>query len=72
LRAFLAIFCKTQDIFSAEVTKNLRQKRPAFCKKWPEMRAKQKIKVTFLLLDTQNREIDGCSAILCSENSTIC
>jgi hypothetical protein len=36
------------------------------------MRAKQKIKVTFSLLDTQNWEIGGCSAILCLENSAIC
>jgi hypothetical protein len=44
----------------------------ASCRKWLEMRAKQKTKVTFSLLDTQNREIGGCSAILCSENSAIC
>jgi hypothetical protein len=36
------------------------------------MRAKQKIKVPFLLLDMQNWEIGGFFAILCLENSGIC
>jgi hypothetical protein len=33
---------------------------------------KTEIKVPFLLMDTQNWEIDDCSAIFCSENSAIC